>query len=55
VALTKESVAAGKTLAVAVLDHLTIGHGRWISPHRVRPDIFPPLRARIVDPPTGKD
>jgi DNA repair protein RadC len=29
--LTAESVAAGRLLDIAVLDHLVIGHGRWCS------------------------
>jgi DNA repair protein RadC len=29
--MTAEAVAAGRLLDIAVLDHLVIGHGRWIS------------------------
>ena len=31
VAVTREIVEAGKLLGVDVLDHLVIGHGRWVS------------------------
>ena len=29
--VTREIVAAGKLLDVSVLDHLIIGHGKWVS------------------------
>jgi hypothetical protein len=35
VALTVEIVAAGQLLAIALLDHLIIGQGRWISLKRL--------------------
>jgi DNA repair protein RadC len=31
VALTRAIVQAGKLLDIDVLDHLVIGHGRWVS------------------------
>ena len=31
VALTRSIVQAGKLLDIAVLDHLVIGQGRWVS------------------------
>lgn len=31
VAVTRELVAAGKLLGIELIDHLIIGHGRWVS------------------------
>ncbi len=31
VVVTRQLVEAGKLLGVEVLDHLVIGHGRWVS------------------------
>jgi DNA repair protein RadC len=35
ISLTAEIVASGKLLDIAVLDHVVIGHGRWVSMKRL--------------------
>jgi DNA repair protein RadC len=35
-ALTVELMAAGQLLDIALLDHLVIGQGRWLSLKRLR-------------------
>lgn len=41
VALTRDLVAMGRLLGIAVRDHLVIARSGWISLRRERPDLFP--------------
>jgi DNA repair protein RadC len=48
VTLTGELARAGELLDIELLDHLIIGQGRHASLRQAKPDIFPPMLARVV-------